>query len=63
MYKVRIQINQSNTQISNYFDLVSNKTKNVRGVGKNERLHHIRTTGNWYCLKDCCILFAYLYCV
>lgn len=34
MYKVRIQINQTNTQISNYFDLVSNKTKNVRGVGK-----------------------------
>lgn len=46
MYKVRIQINQTNTHISNYFALVSNKTKNVRGVGKNERLHHIKTTGN-----------------
>lgn len=28
MYKVRIQINQTNTQIPNYFDLVNNKTKN-----------------------------------
>lgn len=46
MYKVRLQINQTNTHISNYFALVSNKTKNVRGVGKNERLHHIKTTGN-----------------
>lgn len=34
MYKVRIQINQTNTQIPTYFDLVNNKTKNVRGGEK-----------------------------
>lgn len=26
---------------------------------KHERVHHISTTGKWYCLKDSCELFAF----
>lgn len=64
MYKIRIQINQTNTQNPIIFTtfLIKLKTYEKWEI-KHERVHHIITTRKWYCLKDSSVLFAYICCV